>query len=102
MDNNEVDTYTSFEGANVFYIPLQITVVGFQMKIAGTMQSPKSVSLMLGEKVLNLLDALKVVEANERVKRVRIMTTSPALPLESGEKAFTTAIRVEFWVAKKQ
>ena len=102
MDNNEVDAYTSFEGANVFYIPLQITVVGFQMKIAGTMQSPKSVSLMLGEKVLSLLDALKVVEANERVKRVRIMTTSPALPLESGEKAFTTAIRVEFWVAKKQ
>lgn len=102
MDNNEVDAYTSFEGANIFYIPLQITVVGFQMKIAGTMQSPKSVSLMLGEKVLNLLDALKVVEANKRVKRVRIMTTSPALPLESGEKAFTTAIRVEFWVAKKQ
>lgn len=102
MDNNEVDAYTSFEGANIFYIPLQITVVGFQMKLAGTMQSPKSVSLMLGEKVLSLLDATKVAEANERVKRVRIMTTSPALPLEGGEKAFTTAIRVEFWVAKKQ
>ena len=99
MDNNEVDNYTSFEGANVFNVPLQITVVGFQMKLAGEMESPKNVSLKIGDKILKLLNAVKVVEANERVKRVRIMTTTPAMPLEGGDKAYSTVIRCEFWIS---
>lgn len=100
MDVNEVERYTSFEGVNVMYIPLQITVYAFQMKLAGTMEAPRIVSMKLADKVLGLLNAVKVVEANPRVKRVRIMTTSPAQPFEGGDKAYTTAIRCEFWVAK--
>ena len=57
------------------------------------------VSIKLGDKIIKQLEALKVVEA--RVKRVRIMTTSPAMPFEGGDKAYTTAIRCEFWVAKE-
>ena len=101
MDNNEVERYTSFEGANIYYIPLQITVYAFQMKLAGTMTSPRVVSIKLGDKIIKQLEALKVVEAIPRVKRVRIMTTSPAMPFEGGDKAYTTAIRCEFWVAKE-
>ena len=101
MDNNEVERYTSFEGANIYYIPLQITVYAFQMKLAGTMTSPREVSITLGDKIIKQLEALKVVEAIPRVKRVRIMTTSPAMPFEGGDKAYTTAIRCEFWVAKE-
>lgn len=101
MDNNEVERYTSFEGANVYYIPLQITVWAFQMKLAGKMESPRVVSIKLGDKIIKQLEALKVVEAIPRVKRVRIMTTSPAMPFEGGDKAYTTAIRCEFWVAKQ-
>jgi hypothetical protein len=101
MDNNEVERYTSFEGANVYYIPLQITVWAFQMKLAGTMTSPRVVSIKLGDKIIKQLEALKVVEAIPRVKRVRLMTTSPAMPFEGGDKAYTTAIRCEFWVAKE-
>ena len=101
MDNNEVERYTSFEGANVYYIPLQITVWAFQMKLAGTMTSPRVASIKLGDKIIKQLEALKVVEAIPRVKRVRIMTTSPAMPFEGGDKAYTTAIRCEFWVAKE-
>ena len=101
MDNNEVEMYTSFEGVNVYYIPLQITVYAFQMKLAGKKESPRVVSIKLGDKIIKLLEALKVVEANPRVKRVRLMTTSPAMPFDGGEKAYTTAIRCEFWVAKE-
>lgn len=101
MDNNEVERYTSFEGANVYYIPLQITVWAFQMKLAGTMTSPRVVSIKLGDKIIKQLEALKVVEAIPRVKRVRVITTSPAMPFEGGDKAYTTAIRCEFWVAKE-
>lgn len=101
MDNNEVERYTSFEGANIYYIPLQITVWAFQMKLAGTMTSPRVASIKLGDKIIKQLEALKVVDAIPRVKRVRIMTTSPAMPFEGGDKAYTTAIRCEFWVAKQ-
>ena len=101
MDNNEVERYTSFEGANVYYIPLQITVYAFTMKLAGTMTAPRVVSIKLGDKIIKLLEALRVVEAIPRVNRVRLMTTSPAMPFEGGEKAYTTAIRCEFWVAKE-
>ena len=101
MDNNEVERYTSFNGASVYYIPLQITVWAFQMKLDGKMESPRVVSIKLGGKIIKLLEALKVVEAIPRVKRVRIMTTSPAMPFEGGDKAYTTAIRCEFWIAKE-
>lgn len=101
MDDNEVERYTSFEGANVYQMPIQITVVAFQMKIAGVMTSAKDASLLLGGKLKNLLNAVDVVSAIPRVERVRIMTTSPALPYEGGDKAYTTAIRCEFWVAKE-
>ena len=101
MDNNEVERYTSFEGANIYYIPPQITVWAFQMKLAGTMTSPRVASIKLGDKIIKQLEALKVVEAIPRVKRVRIMTTSTAMPFEGGDKAYTTAIRCEFWVAKE-
>lgn len=102
MDNNEVERFTSFDGANIYYIPLQITVWAFTMKLAGTMTAPRVGSVILGDKIIKLLDAVKVVNANPRVKRVRIMTTSPAMPFEGGDKAYTTAIRCEFWVAKEQ
>lgn len=101
IDRNEVDRYTSFEGANIYYVPLQITVLAFKMKIAGVMTSQREGSLLLGDKISNLLNATDVVSAIPRVKRVRIMTTSPALPYEGGDKAYTTAIRCEFWVAKE-
>ena len=65
------------------------------------MTSPRVVSIKLGDKIIKQLEALKVVEAIPRVKRVRIMTTSPAMPFEGGDKAYTTAIRCEFWVAKQ-
>lgn len=102
MDDNEVERYTSFEGVNVESIPLQITAVAFQMKIAGVMKSAKDASLLIGDKIKNLLNAKQdVVSAIPRITRVRIMTTSPALPYEGGDKAYTTAIRCEFWVAKE-
>jgi hypothetical protein len=101
MDKNEVERYSSFEGANIFYIPLQITVIAFQMKLDGVMTAPKDGSMILGDKIENLLNAVDVVSAIPRVKRVRIMTTSPAMKYEGGDKAYTTAIRCEFWVAKE-
>ena len=57
--------------------------------------------MVIGDKIKNILNAVDVVGAIPSVVRVRIMTTSPALPYEGGDKAYTTAIRCEFWVAKE-
>jgi len=101
MDNSEVERYNTFNGANIFSIPLQITIFAFQTKIAGKMTSARQSSIILADKVNKLLNALDVVNYNSNVKRVRIMTTTPAMPFEGGDKAYTTAIRCEFWVAKE-
>ena len=100
MDNSEVERYNSFSGASIFNIPLQITLFAFQTKIAGKMKSARESSIILADKITNLLNALDVVKHNSNVMRVRIMTTTPAMPFEGGDKAYTTAIRCEFWVAK--
>ena len=98
LDNSEVVRYSSFEGENVSYIPLQITSYTAQMKIAGTMVSAQRASIKFGQKIKNLLNALRNSRVNENIERCRIITMSPALPLLEG-KVYTTAVRCEFWIA---
>lgn len=98
LDNSEVQRYSSFEGENVSYIPLQITSYTAQMKIAGTMVSAQQASIVFGQKIKNLLNALRSSSVNENIMRCRIITMSPALPLLEG-KVYTTAVRCEFWIA---
>lgn len=100
MDKSDVERYNSFSGTNVYSIPLQMTIFAFKTKIAGKIKEARDSSIILADKVINLLNALDVVKHNSNVMRVRIMTTTPAMPFEGGDKAYTTAIRCEFWVAK--
>lgn len=98
LDNSEVQRYSSFDGENVSYIPLQITSYTAQMKIASTMVSAQQASIVFGQKIKNLLNALRNSVVNENILRCRIITMSPALPLLEG-KVYTTAVRCEFWIA---
>lgn len=98
LDNSEVQRYSSFDGENVSYIPLQITSYTAQMKIASTMVSAQQASIVFGQKIKNLLNALRNSSVNENIMRCRIITMSPALPLLEG-KVYTTAVRCEFWIA---
>ena len=98
LDNSEVQRYSSFEGENVSYIPLQITSYTAQMKIAGTMVSAQQASIVFGQKIKDLLNALRNSRVNGNILRCRIITMSPALPLLEG-KVYTTAVRCEFWIA---
>ena len=100
MDNSEVDRYTTFESASIFAIPLQLTVFAFPTKMDGKVVSAKDTSIKIADDLINILNAQSVVENNSRVKRVRLTTTSPAMPFDGGDKAYTTSIRYEFWVEK--
>jgi hypothetical protein len=99
MDNSEVEAYSTLEGEKVSSIPLQITVFEFQTKLNGVMTSAREVSIKLGAKVKEILNRLRETVINPNILRTRVMTTSPALPIQGGEKSYTTAIRCEFWVA---
>jgi hypothetical protein len=100
MDNAEVERYSTFGlGERISYIPLQINLIGFQMKLENVMTAPRVVSLKLGQKIKTMLNNLQVGGTNKNILRVRIMGMSPALKYEGGEKAYYTAIRCEFYVA---
>lgn len=99
MDNSDVEAYGTLEGETTSSIPLQITVYAFQTKLNGVMTSAREVSIKLGTKVKEILNRLRANVINPNILRTRIMTMSPAMPVQGGEKAYTTAIRCEFWVA---
>lgn len=100
LDNAESQRYSSFyEGENVTYLPMQITAYTGQMKINSVMKSAQEASIIFGEKIKTLLHARTIQEANRNIMRCRITTMSPALPLLEGDKVYTTAVRVEFWIA---
>lgn len=99
MNNSEVERYSSFDGENISSIPLQITSYTAQMKIGGVMKSAQEASIIFGQKVKDVLNTIRKSVENQNIKRCRIITMSPALPLLEGSKVYTTAIRCEFWIA---
>lgn len=98
LDNSEVVRYSSFEGENVSYIPLQITAYTGQMKQGTKMQSAQYWSIVFGEKIKKMLNALRQKVVNKNILSVQIVGMSPALPLLDG-KVYTTAVRCRFWIA---
>lgn len=99
LDNNEVVEYSSFEGENVSYIPLQITSYTGQMKKGSTIKTAQEWSVIFGEKLKKMLNALRSQEVvNGNILSVQILGMSPALPLLEG-KVYTTAVRCRFWIA---
>lgn len=99
MDNAEVENYSSFDGEHVSSIPLQLTIYTSQLKIKGIQTSAQESSVILGQKLKQILNKLRVGVVNENILRCRIVTMSPALPLLEGSKVYTTAVRCEFWIA---
>lgn len=98
LDNSEVVRYSSFEGENVTYIPLQITTYTGQMKMGSVMKSPQEWSIKFGEKLKTILNSLRNRVVNKNILSVQIVGMSPALPLLEG-KVYTTAVRCRFWIA---
>lgn len=99
MDNSEVETYSSFEGENISSIPLQFTVYTGKINYNNIITEPQKSSMILGEKIKNILNKLRESVVNNNIKRCRISSMSPALPLSDGSKIYSTAIRCEFWIA---
>ena len=99
MDNSEIVRYSSFENEQVSSIPLQFNVYTGAMKIKGQLKTAQEASIILGTKLIKMLNDLRANVVNENILRCRRTSSSPALPLIDGSKIYFTAVRCEFWVA---
>ena len=99
MDNSEVVRYSSFEDEEVSSIPLQFNVYTGSMKIGGHLKTAQEASIILGTKLIKMLNAIRENVVNPNILRCRRTSSSPALPLIDGSKIYFTAVRCEFWVA---
>lgn len=99
MDNSEVEKYSSFNGEHISLIPLQITSYTGQLKIGSIMHSAQTASIIFGQKIKDMLNQLRESNVNSNIKRCRVSSMSPAMPLLEGSKVYATAIRCEFWIA---
>lgn len=99
VDNSEVAQYSSFEGENISSMPIQFTIYTGKINYKNTITEPQFASIILGQKIKDILNQLRESVVNRNIKRCRIITMAPALPLSNGSKIYSTAIRCEFWVA---
>lgn len=101
MNNYEYARATSFyDGENASVMPMQLTAYVGQQKVNGITRNAREVAIIYGEKIKKYLNELKTdTIINKNVLATRHITTSPALPMQGGEKIYTTAIRYEFVIA---
>ncbi|NCC99909.1 MAG: hypothetical protein EOL95_09470 [Bacteroidia bacterium] len=100
MNNNERNGYTTFCGKKANTISVQFTpYIGGQMKIGGVDRNAQESSIIFGDKIEKMLYDLIYSNGNENIYGGRIITTSPALPMNGGGTIYMTAVRFEFIVA---
>jgi len=103
LDNSEFQFATSFDKKNANYIPLQITAYAPQMTISSQTVSAEKASLILGDKVEKYINDLIYAEVgsenrNRNILSGRLMSSSPALPMNEGGSLYMTALRYDFKV----
>lgn len=100
MDDYENTRTTTFmQGETTSVIPVQFTAFVGQQKIAGEMKKARAVARIFGDKIKGYINELKINTAiNPNIVGCRHTTTSPALPVQDGEKNYLTAVRYEFVV----
>lgn len=104
LDNSEFQPATSFEQENANYTPLQITAYATQMSIKSKMVSASKASLILGEKIKKYIYDLIYARNgdanyNKNILSGRLMSSSPALPMNDGGSLYMTAVRFDFKIS---
>lgn len=100
IDDNDAELYNTYDGEEVSYCPIQITVYCNQMKIGNATKSAQDCSLIIADKIKALFDMKDTVEWNKNIVRMRRVGGTPSMPIETGATTYMSPIRYDFYVAK--
>lgn len=98
LDDSDALIYNTFEGEQVSYVPIQITVYTAQMKIGGTTKSAQDSALIFADKIKEMFDLIKTTQWNSNIVRMRRLGGIPAMPVETGATTYMSPIRFDFYV----
>lgn len=99
LGNSEEVNYTTFCGKNANSIPVQVSIYTGQLKIGGVDYSAQDASIIFGDKIDKYVYDYIYSCDNKNIYSGRMMTTSPALPMNEGGSVYMTAVRFDFTIA---
>ena len=95
---NDNEAYSSFDGEDISYVPMQISTFCSQMKIGEETQSAQSASLIFVDKIKSLFSIPNIVKWNKNIKLVRRVGGTIAMPVQKGTTTYFSNIRYDFYV----
>lgn len=99
LDISEQTEFTTFCNKNANSVPMQIGAYTGQMRINGVPYDAQSASVILGEKIEYYINEYIYSCENKNIQQGRLVSTSPALPMNDGGSVYTTILRFDFIVA---
>ena len=99
IDDSDAQEYSSFDGEEISYVPVQITAFCQQMKIGNITYSAKSCSAIFADKIKGLFDIVETVKWNKNIKIMRRVGGTPSIPLQKGSSTYFSPIRYDFYLS---
>lgn len=100
IDDNDAQQYSSFDGEEISYVPVQITAFCQQMKIGGVTYSAKQSSAIFADKIKELFDITKTIRWNNNIRLMRRVGGTPSMPVQKGTTTYFSPIRYDFFVCR--
>lgn len=99
LDNSEQTEFTTFCNKHANSVPLQFGAYTGQLTIGGVKYNAQDASDILGEKIEHYINEYIYSLKNKNIQQGRLVSTSPALPMNDGGSVYTTFLRFDFIVA---
>lgn len=99
LDNSEQIEFTTFCNKHANSVPLQFGACTGQLTIDGVKYNAQDASVILGEKIEHFINEYIYSLKNKNIQQGRLVSTSPALPMNDGGSVYTTILRFDFIVA---
>lgn len=79
---------------------IQIDVFALKGYFGGKVYLAEPMSIVLQDVISNYMEELKFGDANDNIRLMREITSSPAMPFDDGMRAYSASLRYEFTIMK--
>lgn len=100
IGDSDAQQYSSFDGEEISYVPIQITAFCQQMKIGEKTCSAKESAAIFADKIKDMFDITKTTKWNENIKLMRRVGGTPSMPVQKGTTTYFSPIRYDFFVCR--